>query len=197
MSIENFCREYPPTSFIKQRLQEKRGQRPGSLIYILADELAKAGGDGLKQISRRIAAQGVTLEPDSVFMSNLSFDDRQFIWDHYSAIVFGVSIMEIETVLITKSFDPKSFCERFNFHLTGTTFPKMPITGEQEMLDELKWKSMIGCANYDKTLAAFFIQGANTLPSGLQSILNQSGGIEYIKNKIIPIYQPCAQFLVK
>lgn len=199
MSLEAFCQAYPPNPELKTLLERVNQGRSGrSLVGFLAEALAKAGGDGLRLLTKRLDQDEVTIVPDQEIINSFPQTERVAIGKHQAAVIFGVSIISIEDALINEEFDFRAWCSLYNLVLEGTPFMKVEYQGSPiQRLERPQLKKMFSYASQDKTLAIFFGEGMFILPSTLTDILNRPPQrLNVINSEIMPLYHPRAMFLI-
>lgn len=195
-----FCQTHPATAELKRIMEDKKaeGKNPcRSLIGVLAMDMAKAGGDGMRELTRRFSHSGVAMNFDSDSFKGMDPETRRALIRHHATIIFGVSVVGIEDILCEGVFDIRQWCDHYNMTMSGTPFPGLGTEGEDvERLTIEQQRALYPYADRDKTLVIFFNEGMGSLPARLQSILNNpSGRLQQIRN-IIPIYKERARFLV-
>lgn len=179
-------------------MELKKSQRglTKSLVAILAEDMAEAGGEGLRQLTKRLDQSSTTLAPDAESFTDRSLTDQKAMYDSMAAILVGLSIVAIEETLINNELDLKTWYARYNLAISGTPFTKAVYLGQdREKLTDERWKKMLNWAETDKTLAIFFDRGLDSLPNSMQSFLNQAGRLNAI-HRIMPIYRQRAQLLI-
>ncbi len=198
MSIEIFCQTHPANDSLKYMMQRKKDERglTRSLVAILAEDLAEAGGEGLRQLTKRPNQSDATLAPDSKSFTDLSLTDRKAMNANEGAVLLGSSVIAIEGMCITHELDIGSWCTRYNLAISGTPLVTASYEGaDSEELTDEGWVKILREVKEDKTFAIFFDTGFNTLPGRMQLFLSQGQRLDAIR-QIIPLYQERAQLLV-
>ena len=190
---------HPAQQDLKEILGNKKsreGRSDRSLIGLLAEDLTKAAGEGMRELTKGMSQSETTLGPDSAIFRQMAPETVKAIFEHNAAIIFGVSVVGIEDTLWNGSFDGRGWADRYNIAISGTLLSRITIDLDAEELTSEQWHTMIAQANQDKTLSGFFKEGIVTLPSMLRRILHESRQLPQIRADIIPIYQERARFLV-
>lgn len=198
MSVENFCQTHPADYSLKKMMQRKRDQGGllKSLVAILAEDLALAGRDGLRELTRRLNPSSTALAPDFSLSQDFSPTDQQAISDNLAAIMLGNTIISIEEMLRENVLDVKSWCDRYNLEISGTLIQKAVIEGSETVqITDSQWHTMLSFAKEDKSLSIFFGVGFNSLPDYLKLFLSQPARAQAI-GKIIPLYKERAKYLI-
>ena len=199
MSLEQFCLTHPAQQDLRETLgnrKSREGRSDRSLIGLLAEDLTKAAGEGLRGLTKGMSQSATTLDPDSAMFQQMTPETVKAIFEHNAAIIFGVSVVGIEDTLLNRVFDGRGWADRYNMAKSGTPFDNITIDLDAKELTGKQWQSMIIQASQDKTLSVFFKEGIVTLPSILRRILHESRQLPQIRADIIPIYQNRARFLV-
>lgn len=204
MSLEVFCQTHPATLELKGIMEDKKardGHSCRSLIGLLALDISQAGGEGMRELTRRFSHSEVAMSFDSDSFRAIDPEIRDALISHHAAVVFGISVVNIEDILCEGVFDMRQWRDRYNIAISGTPFrgefPEVGTKGKDvERLTKEQQNTLISCASQDKTLVIFFNEGRKSLPVGLKSILEQPGRLRQIRASVLPIYSERARFLV-
>lgn len=199
MSLKEFCSTHPPQQDLKEILGHKKsreGRFDRSLVGLLAEDMTKAAGEGLRGLTKGMSQSATTISPDSSLFRQMAPETLKAIFEHNAAIIFGVSLVGIEDTLLNREFDGRGWADRYNMAMSGTPFSRITFNQDAEELTDAKWRLMIAQVSQDRTLSIFFKEGIDALPTMLRRILHESGQLIQIRATIIPIFQDRARFLV-
>lgn len=201
MSLEAFCARFPADPIAKDIVIEERARRNRSgrsLIGVLAEEIAAAGGSGFKVLTSPLSRDSVGTVPDMRLLQRLSPAVRDDAFVHIAAVVFGISVVCIEDTLMNMQFDATDWSTRYNLTTSGTIVPRLQVSGSPlENIPEERWKRMIGLAGRDKTLVSFFKDGMDLMPESLRRILDRANTSVRMQSKIISMFEERAKFLIE
>ncbi len=199
MSLEHFSQTHPASPELREIMLRKkeRGKNSGSLVSLLAFDMAQAAGSGIQELTREFSYARVAMNFDPDLFKRMDPKNRNALIQHHAAVVFGVSVLGIEDALWTRVFDRSVWFVRYNLAMAGTPFRGTNMRGKGiEELPAEQHATMIYHAGKDKTLSVFFNGELKSLPTGLRSILEQAGRLQQIRSGVLPIYSERARFLV-
>lgn len=201
MSLENFCNRYPANPEVRGIVENRRrteGQYGKSLVVILAEQLAREGRDGVREIINKLSGSNTMFRLEQESFQRLPAQDRSNLFRNYEAIVFGNVVVSIEKTLANGEYDHEDFCERYNLDTSGFQLDKAEAgTKKREKLSREQMSRIYLTAGTDKTLAGFLEgEDVGALPSALREFLESRGLLNAIRENILPIYKPRAKFVV-
>ena len=202
MSIENFCIIYPDDPSVRGRLENRRrteGQYGKSLVVIFAEQLAREGRDGIRDLINKLSPpSGTMFEVDQKGFQKLPVQDQKNMINHYAAIVFGNSVGPLEQAVVNGEYDHKDFRGGYDSDIMGLPIDEEKVgTEKREKLSVEQLARMRSLVKEDPTFAILFEEkGVQALPNILRQFLEERGALLVIRQSILPIYKPRAKFLV-
>lgn len=165
---------------------------------VLAEQLAREGQDGMREIINKLSRSDTMFELDPNTFRNLSEQDRYNMYKNYAAFVFGNLVVSLERTVVNREYDHEDFCERYSIPASSLQFDKVEAGIEKiEKIPVEKLTSMFALARKDPTFAIFFEEeGIRALPNTARQFLEHRGLLPFIRRDILPIYKPRAKFLV-
>lgn len=198
MSLSEFCQNYPADSSLRPSIDREFKRRSEftqdavSRVVVLADALVAAGAAGLKVVNRRINDRGFAL-------GDYRIDpvDSNLMAQHQAAVVFGITLSEIERTLVNKKFSVKDWVARYNLAITGTELARM-IYKEPgvEILTPQQWRTLIEGAKTDLTLTNFFDKSFHLLPQSISKSVEATRVLPVIRSAILPLFRERAQQVI-
>ena len=203
MSIENFQGIYPANKeqlrdILSRQRDREISYAAKSLVVLLALNLAREGGNGLRESSRTLDSSSTAsgLTPRDVH--SMPEGIRERIGNSLTAIMCGVAIYSIDDTISNKAFSYELVAGLYNMGVSGTPFVSLKVgeIKEEEILDD-KYPRMISLATKDRTLTSFFEQeNLQLIPNGLTRLIDRMEMLPVIRSEIIPIFKPRAQLLI-
>lgn len=203
MSVETFEGIYPADREELRNILDRQKNRETSLgakspVVLLALNLVKEGGNGLRESSKKLISSDRTLRFTPGDLSRIPKGIRQEMRKNWAAIMSGVSIYSIDDTCCSKEFSYELVASLHNMMINGTPFSPLRVgeVKEQPIRDN-KWKEMISLANGDKTLTSFFeSRYIHLMPDGLRKLIDEMRILPVIRSDIIPIFKPRAKLLI-
>lgn len=201
MSIENFENIYPDNPNVRGIVEDRRRierQYGKSLVVVFAEQLAREGRDGIREIINKLSGSDTMFSLDQKSFQNLPAQDKNNLFRNYEAIIFGNVVVSMERTLTDGEYDHEDFCERHNLATNNLYLERAEAgTKKREILSREQMSNIYFVARGDKTLAGFLEgKGVEALPNTLREFLDNRGLLFGIRENILPIYKPRAKFLV-
>jgi hypothetical protein len=203
MSIENFINIYPADRLQLRDILERQKQRETNFstkanVALLAYNLAREGGDGLRDASRRLLSSSTTMRYTPNDLLKMPDGTRQELLKSWAEIICGISIYAIDDTIWNKTFSYDLVAGLNNTMARGTPFVPLRVQEvKEEAIPDDKWRSMVGLAGKDKTLTSFFQNdNMHLMPNGLRRLVEQMYVLPLINSDVIPVFRPRAQLLV-
>ncbi len=163
-----------------------------SVIWPRAQELIEEGVDGLRIVQQRLdaidrfseAARAAFLERNGTVRKNLALNQ--------AAVIAGVSLHQVENMLITARFNEGDFVREYH-SAVGKSPLALDLWAENPEPVEIDHDAnlqYLSIAQKDRTLSSFlYHQNLLTTPSGLQRLLTESNTLDTIRLYILPSYK--------
>ncbi|MEK7502755.1 MAG: hypothetical protein AAB609_04470 [Patescibacteria group bacterium] len=199
MSIENFLHTYPPGAELVHLVQRKAEEKHHSNVHAFLHEFITEGRDGIQSTGRELNNRGIELYRDGTTSAPIPQTERESLDVNHAGVLFGLSGIAVESVLVEQVFDVNEFCALYEESLRGTLLSSFfhPADDGIEHLTTDHWRRMIALAGGDKTFAVFFEpEGLDALPINLQAVLQGMKLLLVIQQDILPGYRTRAASLV-
>ena len=201
MSIESFCIRFPDNPDIRGIVENRREterQYGKSLVVILAEQLAREGRDGVREIINKLSSSNTMFELDQKGFQKLPVQDQENMITHYAAIIFGNSVRPLEQTAVSGEYDHEDFRGGYNSDIRGLPIDEEKVrTEKREKLSVEQLALMRSFLKEDPTFAILFEEkGVQALPNTLRQFLEDRGALPVIRSAILPLYKPRATFLI-
>lgn len=167
--IERYFQINPSGPEFKQTFERQKyyfGRTGVSPVEIIAREIIKScRRDAAEVEARRSTADGslvfTTRQQDE---SNLS---QKLMMDQVG-MLFGVSLLVLDSALISREFDQEKFSDEYLEAIRGTLLHSTGVVDPQvERIPETQWQQMLGIVKEDKSLSDFFLPKGYRFMSGI------------------------------
>ena len=211
MSLENFRVKFPADPSIRgvvEGIKTRENKSGKSPFVILAEQFVKEGRDGLRTIMNRLNRSNTMFELDPKSFSNIPPEDRQEMFVCFAAIFFGTTVISLERILVEGEYDHEGWCADYSLGIQGLQIKEEKVGNQRrERLSADKLGKMLSVIKRDKTFASFFEErkigtggvveeNINAIPDTLKRVLDHSGALPFIRQFVLPIYNPRAKFLL-
>jgi len=163
-----------------------------SIIWPKAQELIEEGVDGLKIVERRLDAIDPFSETERAAFLQRNGTVRKNLVLNQAAILTGVSLHQIENMLVTARFNEGDFVREYHSSV-GKSPLALDLWAENPDpidIDPDLNKDYLKLAKSDNTLSSFlYHQNLQTAPIGFKRLLTESNTLDAIRLFILPSYR--------